>query len=248
MTEPGTLWTSLTTEPRGAGCERATSGPRPTDDPAWAAAACHARRLAWASLAWMTAEGVLGLFAGYHAKSVALTGWAFGSVVEGLDSIIVIWRLTGARTVSDTAERRAQRAVAVSFWLLAPQAIVDLVSVTHPAATVLGVALTATSLVVMPALGAAKHRLARRLDAGATAGEGTQTTSAPNYLCAAHAAAVLAALAVTATWPAGWWIAPAIALGLRRLGRARRYRSVERRRLLLNPTLPTPNSRPRRQR
>jgi divalent metal cation (Fe/Co/Zn/Cd) transporter len=153
------------------------------------------------------------LFAGYHANSVALTGWAFGSVIEGLASIIVIWRLTGARTLSDTAERRAQRAVAVSFWLLAPyiaaQAIADLVSGSHPAATVLGVAVTAASLAVMPALGAAKHRLARRLDSGATAGEGTQ-----NYLCAAQAAAVLVALAITAIWAAGWWVDPAIALGL----------------------------------
>jgi hypothetical protein len=32
----------------------------------------------------------------------------------------VVRRLTGPRTLYQTAERRAQRAVAVSFWLLAP--------------------------------------------------------------------------------------------------------------------------------
>ena len=50
--------------------------------------------------------------------------------------VIVIWRFTGSRTMSETAKRRAQRGVAVSFWLLAPyivvQAIRDL-SGHHPA-------------------------------------------------------------------------------------------------------------------
>jgi hypothetical protein len=58
----------------------------------------------------------------------------------------------------------AQKAVAVSFWLLAPciafEAIRDLAT-HHPAtATPLGIALTASSLVIMPVLGIAKRRLA----------------------------------------------------------------------------------------
>lgn len=210
MTEPATVPTDAHD---ASCCATPTVTARRVGDPGWDVAARRARQLAWASLAWMTAEGAIGLFAGYHANSVALTGWALGSVVEGLASIIVIWRLTGARTVSATAEHRAQQAVAVSFWFVAPyiaaQAIADLVSRTHPAATILGVAVTAASLAVMPALGAAKHRVARRLDSGATAGEGTQ-----NYLCAAQAAAVLVALAITAIWAAGWWVDPVIALGL----------------------------------
>ena len=40
-------------------------------------------------------------------------------MIEGLAAVIVIWRFTGSRAVRD-AERRAQRAVAVSFFLLAP--------------------------------------------------------------------------------------------------------------------------------
>jgi hypothetical protein len=57
----------------------------------------------------MTAEGALGLIAGVSAGSIALVGWALGSVIEGLASIIVIWRFTGSRTLSETAEGRAQR-------------------------------------------------------------------------------------------------------------------------------------------
>jgi divalent metal cation (Fe/Co/Zn/Cd) transporter len=182
-------------------------------DAQWLRAARHARWLAWASLAWMTAEGVAGLIAGIAAGSIALTGWAAGSAIEALASLIVVWRFTGSRTLSPTAERRAQRAVAVSFWLLAPFIVIEAIrdlAVQHPASpTILGITLTASSVIIMPGLGVAKHRLGARLDSAATAGEGTQ-----NLMCAAQAAAVLIGLAVIAVWPAGWPIDPVIALGI----------------------------------
>ena len=184
-----------------------------TPDKRWLRNARYARWLAWASLAWMTAEGIIGLIAGFAAGSIALVGWALGSGIEGLASVIVVWRFTGPRMLSETAERRAQKAVAVSFWLLAPyiaiEAIRDLTT-HHPAtATPLGIALTASSLVIMPVLGIAKRRLGERLGSGATAGEGTQ-----NLMCAAQAAAVLLALGVVAVWPSGWPIDPIIAFGI----------------------------------
>jgi divalent metal cation (Fe/Co/Zn/Cd) transporter len=125
----------------------------------------------------------------------------------------VIWRFTGTRALSQTSERRAQRAVAGSFWLLAPfiaaESARDLAGGHHADATVGGIVLTAVALLVMPLLGEAKLRLAVRLGSAATAGEGTQ-----NYLCAAQAAAVLAGLAVTAAWPGGWRADPVIGLGI----------------------------------
>ena len=69
---------------------------------------------------WMLTEAAVGLWQGMLVGSIALTGWALGSAVEGLASVIVVWRFSGARTLSETAERRAQRGVAVSFWLIAP--------------------------------------------------------------------------------------------------------------------------------
>ena len=181
-----------------------------TRDAGWLRAARHARTLAWFSLAWMTCEGVLGLVAGIAANSISLIGWALGSVIEGLASIIVIWRFTGSRTVSETSERRAQRAVAISFFLLAPyiavESIRDLGGGHQITPNILGVLVTAASLVVMPLLGRAKARLGERLDSGATTGEGIQ-----NYLCAAQAGAVLLGLGATAAF--GWtWLDPVIGL------------------------------------
>jgi divalent metal cation (Fe/Co/Zn/Cd) transporter len=163
-------------------------------DPAWRKAARRAVLLAWVSLAWMSVEGFVGVAAGLQADSLGVVAWGATSFVEALASLIVVWRFTGARTLSATSEARAQRWVAASFFLLAPYFVVEAIrklldgGETHT--TVLAVAVTASAIVLMPLLGWAKLRLARRLDSGATAGEGIQ-----NLMCAAQAAAALVAVA-----------------------------------------------------
>ncbi|MCT9930406.1 hypothetical protein N5079_09250 [Planotetraspora sp. A-T 1434] len=160
----------------------------------------------------MTIEGAAGIAAGVAAASIALIGWALSSAVEGLASVIVIWRFTGSRTLSHTSEGRARKAVAVSFWLLAPyvtiEAIHKLVTGQEAASSVPGITLTALSVVLMPLLGVAKKRLGARLGSGATAGEGAQ-----NLLCAYLAGAVLAGLAANAAF-GWWWLDPLIGLAV----------------------------------
>ncbi len=184
----------------------------PVADRGWERAARAARLLAWASLVWMSVEGAAGLAAGVMAGSVALSGWALSSVVEGLAGVIVIWRFSGVRARSAAAEGPARRAVAVSFWLLAPyvavEAVHQLAVGARAEASPLGLAVTACSVLVMPGLGIVKRRLGRRLNSAATSGEGVQ-----NLLCAYLAGAVLLGLAANAVlgW---WWVDPVIALGV----------------------------------
>jgi predicted Co/Zn/Cd cation transporter (cation efflux family) len=160
----------------------------------WLRAARQAKLLAWASLAWMSVEGFLGILAGIQAHSLGVATWAASSFVEALASLIVVWRFTGHRTLSVTSEARAQKWVAASFFLLAPYFVIEAVRKlinggdTH--VTVLAVVLTTSAIVLMPALGWAKLRLGRQLDSGATAGEGIQ-----NMMCAVQAAAALVAIA-----------------------------------------------------
>ncbi len=184
-----------------------------TRDAQWQAGAGWARRLAWVSLAVLLVEGAIGLWQGLAVGSVALTGWALGGGSEALASAMVLWRFTGERTLSPTAERRAQRGVAVSFWLTAPYIAADsvrhLADGHHADTSVIGIALTALALVLMPILGWANHRVGARLGSAATEGEGTQ-----NYLCAIQAAGVLAGLGITAVWSGGWWFDPVIGLAV----------------------------------
>ena len=165
----------------------------PHGDAEWLRVARRARALSWVSLAWMTVEGVVGLIAGLDANALSVIVWAASSFVEGLAAMIVIWRFSGSRTLSERSERTAQRWVAGSFLLLVPffvyEAIHRLIAGSDTTASVLGIAVTASAIVLMPALGWAKLRLGERLGSGATAGEGVQ-----NLMCAAQAAAALIAL------------------------------------------------------
>src|SRR3954451_15534218 len=76
--------------------------------------------LSWLSLVWMTIEGAVAIAAGIVASSVALIGFGLDSAIEGFASVIIIWRFTGHRVFSHSAEQRAQKLVAVQFFLLAP--------------------------------------------------------------------------------------------------------------------------------
>ena len=143
----------------------------------------------------------------------------------------MIWQFTGDRTRAEAAGQRAQRAIAVSFWLLAPyvaaESVHGLLTGHRPDPSGLGIVLAALSSVVMLLLGHAKHRLGARLGSAATAGEGTQS-----FLCAALAAAVLISLAVNAAL--GWWWLDSCAGSHGRLGRHQGGpRRLARQRLLL---------------
>jgi len=168
----------------------------------WLSAARYARWLSWLSLLWMAAEGVVGLVAGYEAGSIGVVSWAFGSAVEGAAAVIVIVRFTGRNRFSETAERRAQKWVAGSFFVLVPyilyESVSRLIAGAAPERSTVALALLGSSIVLMPLLGWAKLRLGRRLGSGATAGEGVQ-----NLLCAAQGAIALVGMLVGAAG-AGW--------------------------------------------
>lgn len=193
------------------------SSPIPTPvlqhgSPAWQRQAWLARLLSWLSLAYMGAEGVIAIAAAAAAGSVALLGFGLDSAIEAAASIIIVWRFTGARTLSETAERRAGKAVAVTFFLLAPYIAIDaahsLLTREHPHTSWLGIGLSVISLIVMPLLGGAKKRIGARLGSPATTGEGGQ-----NILCAYLAAAVLAGLLANTLFGL-WRLDPVIALGI----------------------------------
>jgi divalent metal cation (Fe/Co/Zn/Cd) transporter len=179
-------------------------------DAAYLQAAKRVRQLSWLSLIWMGAEGTIAILAGVLAGSIALIGFGIDSAIEGFASAIIIWRFTGWRLHSDAAEQRAQKLVAVQFFLLAPYVTVEalhkLITGEQPSTSWLGMALTASSVVGMPLLGIAKRRLADQLGSAATKGEGNQ-----NLLCAYLAGAVLIGLAGNALFGL-WWLDPIAAL------------------------------------
>lgn len=167
------------------------------------------KHLSWLSLVWMTAEGVIGVSAGIAANSIALIGYGVDSTIAGIGSLVIIWRFTGRRTHSDAAERRAQKIVAVTFFLIAPYIAVEaarrLRAGNVAEGTWVGVGLAAFSIVLMPYFGRAKKLLGNRLQSSATTGEGIQ-----NMLCGYLSLAILVGLGANAVLGL-WWADPLVA-------------------------------------
>jgi len=186
------------------------SAPQAPSRAEYARLARRVKLLSWLSLGWMTIEGAVAITAGIIASSIALIGFGLDSVIEGLASTIIIWRFTGARVFSQAAEERAQKLVAIQFFLLAPyvgfESAKALLGGEHPDVSIVGIVLSAGSVVVMPMLGIAKQRLADRMGSAATRGEGRQ-----NVLCAYLAAALLVGLLGNALLGA-WWLDPVVGL------------------------------------
>jgi divalent metal cation (Fe/Co/Zn/Cd) transporter len=168
-------------------------------------------------------EALVAVGAGLIAGSVALVGFGADSLVEGLAGVVVVWRLGSSRVASQRAERRAQRLIGASFAVIAVyvsvEAVRTLTTARHPEVSLIGIGLSAFTLLVMPPLARAKARVAHRLGSSATASEGRQ-----NMLCAYLSGALLVGLAGNAV--AGWWWAdPLVALliagvAMREAGRA----------------------------
>jgi divalent metal cation (Fe/Co/Zn/Cd) transporter len=127
----------------------------------------RARLLSWPSLAWMTVEGAVAIAAGIVAGSVALVGFGLDLAIEGFASVVIIWRFTGHRIHSAAAEDRAQKLVAIQFFILAPYVAIEsvraLVDGSRPDETLVGIVLACGSVVVMPVLAIAKQRIAEQV-------------------------------------------------------------------------------------
>jgi divalent metal cation (Fe/Co/Zn/Cd) transporter len=186
------------------------AAPRVAQGAEWLGAARLTRLLSWLSLAWLGIEGSIAIIAGVMSGSVALVAFGLDSAIEGVASLVIIWRFSGTRMFSMQAERRAQRLVAVQFFILVPfiayEAFDRLIAGGHVETSWLGIGLTLATLAICQPLGFAKRRLGRRLDSAATVGEGTQ-----NLLCGYMALAVLGGLLSNALFGL-WWLDPIVAL------------------------------------
>ena len=170
-------------------------------------------RLEVVTVVWMAFEAVLAIGAGFAAKSVLLTAFGFDSVIELLSGITLLWWLSAEARRSGTAhiegmERRATQISAVLLVLLCGYLVFvgvgGLVLRLHPEGSVLGVAVSATAVVVMPLLAWRKRRVNATLDSAALRADIAETVT-----CAYMAAATLAGTALNLI--AGWWWAEYVA-------------------------------------
>ena len=174
----------------------------------------------WLTLGWMTAEAVVALVAGVAAGSIALTGFGIDSIIELATALLVLRRLLHYRrsgSADEATERRVLRYVAYGFFALAAYVLIDgliaLLSRSHPGRSPAGLVLTLTALVVMPALGLLKRRIATDAEplteVGRFAAGLLRADAAETLLCATLSLATALGLLLDLTL--GWWQADPLA-------------------------------------
>lgn len=123
---------------------------------------------------------------------------------------MLLWRFSASRAASESAERRAQKLIALSFYLLAAyvgiEAVRSLFSGERPDPSWVGIGLSIVTLISMPPLAITKARIGEKLGSSATKSEGQQ-----NMLCAYLSAALLSGLGANALFGL-WWADPVTAL------------------------------------
>jgi divalent metal cation (Fe/Co/Zn/Cd) transporter len=176
------------------------------------------RSLEYATLGWNVVGVVVLAVAAVRAGSVALAGFGLDSAVEICASIVVLWQLPAATTPGATAtrvgtagamrERRAMRLIGSGFVVLViyvvAQVVVTVVTGGRPAPSLVGIAWTAMTGLVMLALAAGKARTGAALGNPVLTAEGRVT-----LIDAGLAGSVLAGLVFNATL--GWWWADPLA-------------------------------------
>jgi len=164
-------------------------------------------RLEALTIAWMLVEAVLSLGAGVSARSVLLTAFGLDSVVELLSGIVVLRRLQGKAGEAVATRISAVLLIALCAYVVL-FSLAGLLLRVMPESSLLGVAVSAVAVVVMPALAQAKRRVNRVLESPSL-----RADIAESITCAFMAGATLAGLVVSMAtgW---WWVQYVAALGL----------------------------------
>jgi len=136
-------------------------------------AVARGRWLEYGTVVYNSLEGLVALVAGWLAGSIALVGFGFDSVIEVSSGAALLLRL---RADVDPRRRDRMERLTLGFvgtCFLAVAAYVGYNSMSNLIQhqplrpSIIGIALAATSLIVMPLLARAKRRVAREISSGA---------------------------------------------------------------------------------
>ncbi|MFZ1010960.1 MAG: cation transporter [Candidatus Sulfotelmatobacter sp.] len=159
------------------------------------------QRVQTVTIAWMSVEAVVSLYAAWRAHSPALLAFGGDSAIELFSAAVVLWRFRA--TAHENAESRAARvAGALLFALAACVAITSVASLqrySEPKPTLLGIAILVAAAAVMPWLAKEKQRLSK-----ATGSAALRADAAQSALCAYLSLIALAGLAINSIWHLKW--------------------------------------------
>ena len=166
-------------------------------------------------LAWNLVEAGVAFWAGIQAGSVAILAFGLDSIVELLAGGVLVWRLKTERDEEDAeaAERKAQRLVGFSFFILAVYVVLHSGAnlagwLPEPEPSIAGVVIVVASAVVMAVLYVAKMRVAIRMQSRALRAEAMES-----LFCDLQDLSIIVGLGLNSLF-SWWWADPVAALVL----------------------------------
>lgn len=160
------------------------------------------QRVQVVTIAWMSVEALVSLFAAWRARSPALLAFGGDSAIELFSAIVVLWRFR-ANVEPEHAEKRAARVAGALLFALAAfvavTSVTSLLGYSEPKSTFLGIAILVAAAVVMPWLAKEKRRLSATTGSAALRADAAQSA-----LCAYLSLIALAGLAINAIWHVRW--------------------------------------------
>jgi divalent metal cation (Fe/Co/Zn/Cd) transporter len=161
----------------------------------------HIQRIQTITIAWMSVEAALTLWAAWTARSPALAAFGGDSAVELLSAVVVLWRF---RThASEHAEQLAARIAGGLLSALAAYVVLasamSLLGYSQPKPSYLGMAVLVGAAIIMPVLAKEKRRLS-----ALTGSAALRADAAESALCAYLSIIALMGLAVHAIWHVAW--------------------------------------------
>ena len=158
------------------------------------------RTLQLFTMAWMSVELSVAVFAGVRACSVSLTAFGADSGIELLSAFVVLRRFT-SKSISEP--RAAQISVILLYvlaaYILFTSALSFMSTRLQPEPTALGIGLLIAAAIIMPLLGRAKKSLAAETASRALSADGAQSS-----ICAYISWIALAGLLVNLFFHLAW--------------------------------------------
>ena len=165
--------------------------------------------LVLAGLLWNLVEAGVSLWVGVQAGSVAMLAFGLDSIVELLAGGVLVWRLRAERDElkAEAAERRAQRLLGLSFFLLAAYIVIHsgtslLGWFPEPQPSLVGVAIVVASAVVMTGLYVGKMRIATKMQSRSLRAEAMES-----LFCDLQDLTILVGLGLNSLF-SWWWADP----------------------------------------
>ena len=167
--------------------------------------------LSYFTVGYNILEGLVSIFAGVLAGSIALIGFGLDSFVESLSGGVMIWRFGKHEEMSEEEEERieakAVRLIAYTFFILGAYVLYESVKKLYlqemPDPSFLGIIIAIVSIIVMPVLFYIKYHTGKTINSRSLVADSKQT-----LVCCILSVALLIGLGLNYLY--GFWQADPI--------------------------------------